>query len=208
MSPRRSKLCRYAGLALMILTVVWCVMFIDIAAKSQAIEAELSASSSTAMSSSALQDIEQLKVNILRPPLLAGIGVIIYGVPVAPLFGLHVPYTCNWGGCHWANIDLSSALKKATSRETWRSVVDMATLKKSLPWEEKEEKKKKKKKKKKVPLFGMKIKVKNFLSAVNGDDLRLCGDFKLQWNRFRPRFHPGPRWESSTVMGTFNYCSY
>ena len=95
MSSRRSKLCRYAGLALMILAVVWCVMFIDIAAKSQAIEAELSASSSTAMSSSALQDIEQLKVNILRPPLLAGIGVIIYGVPVAPLFGLHVPYTCN-----------------------------------------------------------------------------------------------------------------
>ena len=34
------------------------------------------------------------------------------------------------------NIGLSSAWKKATSRETWRSVVDMATLKKSMPWEE------------------------------------------------------------------------
>jgi len=37
------------------------------------------------------------------------------------------------------NIGLSSAWKKATSRETWRSVVDTATLKKSTPWEEEEE---------------------------------------------------------------------
>jgi len=37
------------------------------------------------------------------------------------------------------NIGLSSAWKKATSRETWRSVVDTATLKKSTPWEEKED---------------------------------------------------------------------
>ena len=35
------------------------------------------------------------------------------------------------------NIGLSSW--KATSRETWRSVVDMATLNKSTPWEEVEE---------------------------------------------------------------------
>jgi len=36
------------------------------------------------------------------------------------------------------NIDLSSAWKKATSRETWRSVVDTVTLKKSMTWEEEE----------------------------------------------------------------------
>jgi len=34
------------------------------------------------------------------------------------------------------NIDLSSAWKKAISWETWRSVVDTATLKKSMPREE------------------------------------------------------------------------
>jgi len=35
------------------------------------------------------------------------------------------------------NVGLSSAWKKATIRENWRS--DTATLKKSMPWEEEEE---------------------------------------------------------------------
>jgi len=46
--------------------------------------------------------------------------------------------TCNWGGFE-ATIGLSSAWKKATNRETWWSVVDTATLKKSIRHEEGEE---------------------------------------------------------------------
>ena len=44
------------------------------------------------------------------------------------------------------NTGLSSAWKKATSRENWWSVVDTATLKKSMSWEEEEEKEKEKRK--------------------------------------------------------------
>ena len=60
-----------------------------------------------------------------------------------PVMPGHVQLRRTWS--HW--VCFSSAWKKATSRENWRSVVDTATLKKSMSWEEKEEKKEEKKRK-------------------------------------------------------------